>query len=238
MQSKEDIINDILSDIPTSTTVQVDLPSECKAYNIDPSDIITLRPMTFDDEKSLVGSSGEDPVNLLLEKCLTEIKVMDLLPMDKLYLIMKLREISYGDEYETVLICDHCKAENPTTVKLSTLNVNPVPDEFTDPITVFLPTIKREAKVKMPRVRDEKFLSDTETSLNQIWRFVQEIDGHTDKSIVAAVVDKLPLVDIKTILKAFDTDYGLDTKVKLQCGSCGGVSIIDLPITSNFFGVS
>ena len=39
MQSKEDIINDILSDIPTSTTVQVDLPSECKAYNIDPSDI-------------------------------------------------------------------------------------------------------------------------------------------------------------------------------------------------------
>jgi len=238
MQSKEDIINDILSDIPKNTTIQVELPSECKAYNTDPSDMITLRPMTFDDEKSLVGSSGEDPVNLLLEKCLTGVKVMDLLPMDKLFLIMKLREISYGDDYETVLICDHCKAENPTKVKLSSLNVNPVPDDFTDPITVFLPTIKREAKVKMPRVRDEKFLLDAENALNQIWRFVTEIDGHTDKSIVAAVVEKLPLVDIKTILKAFDTDYGLDTKIKLKCGNCGGVSIIELPITSNFFGVS
>lgn len=238
MQSKEDIINDILKDIPTSTTIQVELPSECKAYNIDESTIVTLRPMTFEDEKSLVGTTGEDPVNLLLEKCLTGIKVMDLLPMDKLYLIMKLREISYGDDYDTVLICDHCKAENPTNIKLSSLNVNPVPDDFTDPSEIFLPTIKKKAKVKLPRVRDEKILSDPETSLNQLWRFVHEIDGHTDKSIVAAVVDKLPLVDVKTLLKAFDTDYGLDTKVKLQCGSCGGVSIVELPITSNFFGVS
>ncbi len=238
MQSKEDIINDILKDIPTDTTIQVELPSECRAYNIDESDIITLRPMTFEDEKSIVGSKGEDPVNLLLDRCLDGIKVMDLLPMDKLYLIMKLREISYGDDYDTVLICDHCKAENPTKVKLSSLNVNPVPDDFVDPITVFLPTVKREAKVRLPRVRDEKTLSDTTTSLNQIWRFVQEIDGHSDKSIVAAVVDKLPLVDIKTILKAFETDYGLDTKVKLECKDCGGVSVLELPINSNFFGVS
>ena len=67
---------------------------------------------------------------------------------------------------------------------------------------------------------------------------MQEIDGHTDKSIVAAVVDKLPLVDMKTILKTFDTEYGLDTKVKLECNNCGGVSILELPINSNFFGVS
>jgi len=238
MQSKEDIINDILRDIPTNTTIQVDLPSEGRTYNLDDSQIITLRPMTFDDEKSLVSAKEGDPVNLLLEKCLTGIKVMDLLPMDKLYLIMKLREISYGDDYDTVLICEHCKAENPAKIKLSSLNVNPVPDDFEDPITVFLPKIKREAKIKLPRVRDEKFLSDAEASLSQIWRFVQEIDGHTDKSIVAAVVDKLPLVDMKTILKTFDTEYGLDTKVKLECNNCGGVSILELPINSNFFGVS
>ena len=64
------------------------------------------------------------------------------------------------------------------------------------------------------------------------------IDLNSDKSIVAAVVDKLPLVDIKTILKAFETDYGLDTKVKLESKNCGGVSILELPINSNFFGVS
>ena len=233
MQSKEDIINDILKDIPKDTTIQVELPSECRTYNIDESDIITLRPMTFEDEKSIVGTKGEDPVNLLLDRCLEGIKVMDLLPMDKLYLIMKLREISYGDDYETLLICKHCSAENPTKVKLSKLNVNPVPDDFQDPISVFLPKIKKEIKVKMPRVRDESV-----DMFENLWRFVVEIDGHTDKSIIAPVVDKLPLVDIKTIVKALTTDYGLDTNVKLQCKKCGGVSVIDLPIDANFFGVS
>jgi len=238
MQSKEDIIADILKDVPKQAAVKIDLPSECRAYNIDDSEMITLRPMTFEDEKSIIGSKGEDPINVILGRCLDGVKVMDLLPMDKLYLIMKLREISYGDDYDTVMVCNHCKAENPTKVKLSQLNVNPVPDDFEDPIPVFLPTIKKEAKIKLPRVRDEKLLSDPENSLNELWRFVQEIDGHTDKAIIAAVVKELPLVDIKTILKVFNSEYGLDTKVKLQCTSCGGVSIIDLPIDSNFFGVS
>ncbi len=238
MQSKEDIINDILSHAPVQTAITVDLPSECRAYNIDDSEVITLRPMTFEDEKAIIGSKGEDPVNLLLGRCLEGLKVMDLLPMDKLYLIMKLREISYGDEYDVVLICDHCKAENPTTIKLSNLNVNPVPDDFVDPIEVYLPTIKKKAKVKLPRVRDERMLLDTKESLDQLWRFVQDIDGHSDKSIIAAVLEKLPLVDMKTIIKSFDQGYGVETKVKLQCNSCGGVSISELPIDSNFFGVS
>jgi hypothetical protein len=233
MQSKEDIINSLLSDIPSDVTIEVNLPSECKAYNMNDSDILQLRPMTFEDERSLIGSTEGDPLNLLLEKCFTGVKVLDLLPMDKLYLIMKLREISYGDDYETLLICKHCSAENPTKVKLSKLNVNPVPDDFQDPISVFLPKIKKEIKVKMPRVRDESV-----DMFENLWRFVVEIDGHTDKSIIAPVVDKLPLVDIKTIVKALTTDYGLDTNVKLQCKKCGGVSVIDLPIDANFFGVS
>ena len=104
MQSKEDIIADILKDVPSDTTIEVELPSECKAYNMDGSEILKLRPMTFDDERSLIGTGEGDPVNILLEKCFTGVKVLDLLPMDKLYLIMKLREISYGDIYETLLI--------------------------------------------------------------------------------------------------------------------------------------
>jgi hypothetical protein len=233
MQSKEDIIADILKDVPSDTTIEVDLPSECKAYNMEGSELLTLRPMTFDDERSLIGSTEGDPVNMLLEKCFKGVKGLDLLPMDKLYLIMKLREISYGDIYETLLICRHCSAENPTKVKLSELNVNPVPDDFQDPVPVHLPVIKKDIKIKMPRVRDE----NTDIYEN-LWRFVTEVDGHTDKSIIAPVVKNLPLVDVKTIIKALSTDYGLDTNVKLKCSKCGGVSVIDLPIDSNFFGVS
>ena len=151
---------------------------------------------------------------------------------------MKLREISYGDDYNTLLLCQECKAENPTTVKLSELNVNPVPDDFEDPITFVLPIAQKEIKVRQPRVKDEKLFLDTEQALDQLWRFVTEIEGHTDKSIISAVMDKLPLKDVRTILNAIKSEYGVDTKVKFACKDCGGVSIVDLPIDANFFDVS
>ena len=238
--AKQKIIEDLLKDVPTDTAINVDLPSECRVYKLEDDGMpITVRPMTFDDEKAIVGSKKEeDPINLVLQRCVTNVKIMDLLPMDKLYLIMKLREISYGDDYKTLLLCQQCRAENPTTVKLSELNVNPVPDDFTDPITFMLPVAKKEIKIKQPRVRDEKIFENTEDALDQLWRFVAEIGGHTDKSIIAAVMDKLPLVDIKTILNSIKSDYGVDTKIKFVCKDCGGVSVVDLPIDANFFDVS
>jgi len=238
--AKEEVINDILKELPTDTAVEVELPSECRVYELeDPGSPITIRPMTFEDEKALISAGkGEDPVNLTLQRCTTNIKIPDLLAIDKFYLIMKLREISYGDDYNTLLVCSHCKAENPTTIKLSELNVNPVPDDFEDPIKVTLPSINKEVKVRLPRVRDERFLEDVSSSLDQIWRFVVEIDGHTDKSIIAAVIDKLPLRDIRTIMNAIKTDFGVDTNVKFECSECGGVTVVDLPINANFFDVN
>ena len=238
--AKQKIVDELLKEVPTDTTITVDLPSECRVYTLEDEDMpITIRPMTFADEKAIVGSKkNDDPVNLVLQRCVTNIKVMDLLPMDKLYLIMKLREISYGDDYQTLLLCQECKTENPTTVKLSDLNVNPVPDDFEDPITFMLPIAQKEIKVRQPRVKDEKLFMDTEQALDQLWRFVTEIEGHTDKSIISAVMDKLPLKDVRTILNAIKSEYGVDTKIKFACKDCGGVSIVDLLIDANFFDVS
>tara|TARA_R110000851_G_scaffold1698_2_gene6618 strand:- start:333 stop:1079 length:747 start_codon:yes stop_codon:yes gene_type:complete len=238
--AKQAIIDELLKEVPSDTAVNVSLPSECRVYTLEDEDMpITVRPMTFEDEKAIVGAGKhDDPVNLVLQRCVTNIKVMDLLPMDKLYLIMKLREISYGDDYKTLLLCQECRAENPTTVKLSELNVNPVPDDFEDPIVFILPIAQKEVKVRLPRVKDEKLFLDTEQALDQLWRFVTEIGGHTDKSIISAVMDKLPLKDVRTILNALKSDYGVDTKIKFVCKDCGGVSVVDLPIDANFFDVS
>jgi hypothetical protein len=238
--AKQNIIDDLLKDLPENTAIEVDLPSECRVYELEDPDMpITIRPMTFDDEKSIVSAKKEhDPVNLVLQRCVTNIKVPELLPMDKLYLIMKLREISYGDEYNTLLICQECNAENPTTINLSQLNVNPVPDDFSDPIELELPQLNKKISVRLPRVKDERLFLDTETALNQLWRFVVDIDGHTDKSIISAVMDKLPLVDVRTILNTIKSEFGVDTKIKFVCKECGGVSVVDLPIDANFFDVS
>ena len=92
-EAKQDIINEILKELPSDAAIEVFLPSENKLYTLeDPGAPITLRPMTFEDEKHLVSAkSGDDPINLILQRCLTNIKVPDLIPIDKLYLIMKLR---------------------------------------------------------------------------------------------------------------------------------------------------
>ena len=175
--AKEKIVDDILQDLPTDASVEINLPSENKVYSLeDPAAPITLRPMTFDDEKQIINAKkDQDPVNIILQRCSTNLNISDLLSIDKLYLIMKLREISYGDDYNTLLICSFCKEEMPTTVKLSELNINPVPDDFTDPIEITLPSINKTCKVSLPRVRDEKLLGDIGKTLDEIWRFIKEI---------------------------------------------------------------
>jgi hypothetical protein len=239
-QGKEDIIKELLQELPSDSAVEVELPSECRVYNLkDPGGPITIRPMTFEDEKNMLGSKeGEDPINIILSRCTTNLNVLDLLTLDKVYLVMKLREISYGDEYNTLLICRNCKAENPTTIKLSQLNVNPVPDDFEDPTEVFLPGIKKTAKVKFPRVRDEKLLSDPAELMDKLWKFIEQIGEHKDKSIIAPVLEQLPLKDARTILNAMKTEFGVDTKVKFHCSNCKEVSVVELPIDANFFDVS
>jgi hypothetical protein len=239
VEGRDKVIEELLSNLPSDTAIQIDLPSECRVYKMeDPGAPITLRPMTFEDEKVIVNAKkNQDPTNLVIERCTSNISIQELLPLDKLYILLKLREISYGDDYNVNLICPACKAENPTTVKLSELNVNPVPDDFEDPVEIMLPALQKTVKVRRPRVKDDKYFAD-QSILDQLWRFVTEIDGHTDKAIIAKVVERLPIKDTRSILNAMRTEYGVDTRVKFACNDCKEVSVVDLPIDANFFNVS
>lgn len=239
-EAKDAIIGELLKELPTDAAVEVNLPSENKLYTLeDPNLPITIRPMTFEDEKAIVNANkDQDPLLLVLQKCVSNINIQELLPMDKFCLILKLREISYGDDYKTLLICPECKAENPVTIKLSELPINPVPDDFSDPIEVELPILKTKMNIRLPRVRDEKYFTEQNSEIDQLWRFVVDVSGYTDKSIISAVVDKLPLKDGRTILNALKTDYGVEERTKLLCKDCGGVSVVGLPIDANFFDVN
>lgn len=238
--SKQEVIDDLLKDLPSDSSIEIDLPSECRIYSLpNEGEPVRMRPMTFDDEKILVTSkAGQDPTNVILSKCTENVNIGELLPMDKLYMLLKLREISYGDDYSTMLICKHCGGENPTTVQLSELNVNPVPDDFDDPIDIYLPGIKKNIKLRRPRVKDDHIFQSPEDFYDQLWRFILEIEGHRDKSVIAEVVKKLPIRDMKTITNSMNVPYGVDTHIKFECSHCKEVSVVDLPIDANFFNVS
>ena len=124
--SEQQIIDSILTNKPSSEEVEVLLPSKNKFYLSDSSKSISLRPMTFEDERAMMSKKNVniDVLNTLLSRCVSNIQVGSLLQMDKLFLIMKLREISYGDDYNALINCNGCKKDNKILFHLSKLPIN------------------------------------------------------------------------------------------------------------------
>jgi hypothetical protein len=237
--SEKQIIDDILKNVPSSDAIEVDLPSQNRFYKlVDAGKPITLRAMTFEDERNMMSKKNVnvDVLNTLLGRCLENVDVGQLLQMDKLYLIMKLREISYGAEYKAQINCAGCRKDNEVQFDLSKLAVNPVDDDFSDPLTVELPILKKTIKVRLPRVSDERYFANAEQAINNLWRFVEEIDGHDEKSIISKVIPQLPLKDAHALLDAMGaSQFGIDTKVRFVCNYCNFNEVMELPITADFF---
>ena len=90
--------------------------------------------------------------------------------------------------------------------------------------------------VRFPRLNEEKHLSLTDDKPSQFWRFVEAIDGCTDKQVIAEVIKKLPLSDMHTLVKEItQVDYGIDPRINFICSECEGESIVDVQLGDNFF---
>ena len=236
---KQDTIDKILELLPAEVEIPVVLPSKGKFYNLTDSTIpITVRPMTFDDEKAIANTKkGKvDPVNLLLSRCVNNIGVEELILMDKIYLLFKIREASYGSDYNAVMTCPKCGVDSEVKVDLGKLNIKEVPDDLDNPREIELKKLKKKAMVRFPRLNEEKHLSLTDDKPSQFWRFVEAIDGCTDKQVIAEVIKKLPLSDIHTLVKEItQVDYGIDPRINFICSECEGESIVDVQLGENFF---
>ena len=236
--SDDQVIQSILENMPANDAVAIDLPSKNKFYALNnPSLPITLRPMTFEDERAMIShKSPDDTLNHVLERCISNIQIPDLLQMDKLYLLMKLREISYGDNYKATIACNSCKKENLVNFKITDLPVTYVEDDLTDPVSVELPVLKKKAQVRLPRIEDESYFSSPEIAVANLWRFVESIDGSRKKTIISKIVPQLPLKDAHILLDTVSASkYGINTKVKFACAFCSHTEVMELPISTDFF---
>jgi len=238
-EDKLEAIDKILEYLPPEVEIPVSLPSRGRFYNLlEPSEPITVRPMTFDDEKAIANTKrGKvDPINLLLSRCVNNLSIGEIILMDKIYLLYKIREASYGSDYKALVTCPKCDAESEVTVDLSKLNVNEVPEDMENPREIKLKKIKKKAKVRFPRLSEEKYFSLTEDTNTQFWRFVEEVDGCTDKQVISEVIKKLPLADIHTIIEEItQINYGVDPKINFICSECEGESVVDVQVGENFF---
>lgn len=239
-QDRESQLNKLFGDIPSETEIKVNLPSEGRFYPGKVSSV-RLTPVTFEDEKQLASNlkNKVNPVNLLLSKCVHGINSDNLLLIDKLYLLLKLREISYGEKYPARVTCPKCSSENEINIDLSKLVVNNIPADIEDPREIILPKLKKKAKVRFPRVYDEQYLMTQEQIYTNLWRFIESIDGIKDPVLINKAVPKMQIMDVKYIInQVMRQDLGLDPKFILGCDSCGEESVLSVPINENFFSVT
>ena len=239
--SEEEQVASILEHLPAETEIDVVVPTKGIFY-FGKEMPIRMRPMTFDDEKSLVtGSRSVDfnAANYLLSRCLKNIEVDKLIIIDKLFLLIKLREISYGKDYKVGVICGNCNFENVLNLEIDKLAVKEVPEDF-DYVnnSFFSDGIQKDIEISVATVVEEHFLQGEKLSDN-IWRFIRKIGGIDNPTVIAQVIDKLPIADIHNIVKKIMlSDYGVQPQIRYACDKCTNSNLISLPIDENFFSVN
>jgi hypothetical protein len=228
---RDEILKGLLSKVEGKNDwIEVTVPS---------GPVIKVRPITYKDESGMraqiTGANAGTAVTRMLEGCV-ECDWNQLYMFDKNFLIFKLREISYGDDYTIEGTCE-CTAKTELNLKLSDLPVKPY--DGNGEITVPLPDSEIEAVVRVPSVQDQKLFDDITKLPHVLWRFVKSLGGETDTDIIQAFLGKTTLKDVLTIQQSvFELDYGLTSTVWYKCSECNRNNELPIPLNESFFSVS
>lgn len=240
VESRELALEKLFEGVPLESEILVDLPSKGKFYS--GFQIAKVKPLLFEDEQKILLSKNKniDPINELIMKCVEGVNIRELLPMDKLFLLLKIREVSYGEEYNFDIACPKCGTNTGTTLDTGKhLLVNYIPDDLTDPREIELPVLKKKAVVRFPRGHEEQYFEDADQALTNLYRCVISIDGIEDPVFISKALKRMNIRDTKTIVKNIHRhDLGLDPTFQFECPSCKHNEIMRIPLDYRFFSVS
>ena len=237
---REDALNALFVDSSDEAMVITELPSKGKFYPGFQG--VEISPLTFLDEQKILGVKygNTDIVSKLLEKSVVGVNVDDLLSMDKMFLLMKVREVSYGENYDFNITCPACASEIKTSLVLSEhLNMTQVPDELEDPREIHLPKLKVKAQVRFPRSKEEVFLSTPEDVYKNLYRFIVSINDNPDPVFVSKALKRMHIQDIKKLISEINKgEYGVNPRFIFECPECSHSETMSVPMDVSFFSVS
>lgn len=237
-----------------SSWEEIELPSKGKFYQNIPS-VLHIRAMTGEEEQILATprfvKKGK-AIDMIFEKCLQEkINTTQLLSVDRNYLLIFLRGISYTPEYDVEIKCPNCSTNFATVINLDLLEVDTCPEDFdSNKLTGVLPTSGFGFRYRLATGEDEQAItsyrerriqmfgdqSDDDTLLYRTAMLLEWIEGVTDIKEIQVLLKRLPINDVSHLRNTInEPPFGVDTDVDMICPSCAEEFKIDLPLETNFF---
>jgi hypothetical protein len=252
-------LKELLEGLRGSTTIyeEIELPSKGRFYNGEDgpaNGVVSIRPMTGEEEQILATprfvKKGQ-AINMIFQKCLKEgIRPENLLTIDRTYLLIYLRGISYGPSYDVEIKCPECETKFSTSIDLNSLFVEYTPNDYGPELRDVLPTSKLPFSYRFSTGRDEQEIQDhrdrrikafgdsgvDDTLTYRTAQLLTDIDGITDKSELQILLKNLPINDVSHIRNLLnEPPFGVDTNVEIVCPSCLAEFSLDLPLEANFF---
>jgi hypothetical protein len=247
----------ILSKLDTNNYEEIQLPSMGRFYdgNNGPVDgKLHIRPMTGEEEQILASqrlSVKGQSINMILERCIQEpFRAQDYLVVDRTYLLIYLRGISYTVEYPVELTCDSCDSKFDYSIMLNELNIDDCPEGFGPVLSDVLPKSGYRFSYRLPTGTDDVNVTDhreqrikrfgknaeDDTLLFRSAMLLNEIEGVNDKKKLEILLRKLPILDVNYIrTSTMDVPFGVNTKINVGCPNCMNEFTVELPYESNFF---
>lgn len=194
---------------------------------------IELREMTGAEEELLTNQrlirSG-DAVNQVLANCIVRIGenedisaklILDMLSGDRLFTLVKLRQISLGDEVELDLTCPNaaCRTKNSVTINIDDLPVTPYGEERE--FVFSLPASGAKVRFGYLDGHKEKRLAQIEEpSISSAMMIrILDIDGSNPSK---KALNEMSMRDRSALRQEMlRVDAGIETAIELDCDSCG-----------------
>lgn len=194
---------------------------------------IELREMTGAEEELLTNQrlirSG-DAVNQVLANCIVRMgeneevstkDVLDMLSGDRLFVLVRLRQVSLGDEVELDPVCPNtaCRAKNHILVDLNDLPVTPYGEEREFVFT--LPGSGGKVRfVHLDGHKEKRLAQISEPNISSAMMIrILEIDDAAPSKKTLAEMSMRDRAALRA--EMLRVDAGIDTNVECDCESCG-----------------
>ena len=209
----------------------------------------TYREMNGKDEEAIskadVRSNGAKMVNVLVERCVTQIGTLtkkecgarwgtiirELLGGDLDYMAFKIRELSKGKEVEFTHKCPNCGTKLTTIVNTEEFELKPYMGQSVIDFTLIRGykdgkgAISKDGVIRLPNGFDREIITPLlkkNVSTATTMMLTRLISFNSGAVVTQNLVNEMTLRDREVLEKIIkESTFGIDTNIEVVCTSCG-----------------